>query len=46
MANPYREGYVCEGWYETEDFSGTKYESIVVAPNEVLLYVNWVVVGA
>ncbi|MGI6700904.1 MAG: InlB B-repeat-containing protein [Christensenellales bacterium] len=39
-ANPYREGYNFDGWYESADFSGDKYDTLADAP-EGVLYAKW-----
>ena len=40
ISNPTRAGYSFGGWYTTADFSGTKYDDIVSAPNGTL-YAKW-----
>ena len=39
-ANPCREGYNFDGWYESADFSGDKYDTLADAP-EGVLYAKW-----
>lgn len=41
ISNPYRFGYDFGGWYLTDDFSGTKYDTISSAPNGDL-YAKWI----
>ena len=40
ISNPYRKDYTFGGWYTTSDFSGTKYDDILSAPNGIL-YAKW-----
>lgn len=40
ITEPYRFGYDFGGWYTTSDFSGTKYDDILSAPNGIL-YAKW-----
>lgn len=40
VKNPVRLGYTFGGWYTTSDFSGTKYDDILSAPNGIL-YAKW-----
>ena len=39
--NPYREGYEFDGWYTSDDFSGTQYMDLTTAPNGIL-YAKWI----
>lgn len=41
LSNPFREGYTFGGWYVSDDFSGTKYDTIERAPSGTL-YAKWV----
>lgn len=40
VTNPGREDYTFAGWYTTSDYTGTKYESLLTAPNGIL-YAKW-----
>lgn len=40
ITEPFRFGYTFGGWYTTDDFSGTKYDDILSAPNGIL-YAKW-----
>lgn len=40
VVNPGREDYTFAGWYTTSDYTGTKYDSLLTAPNGIL-YAKW-----
>ena len=40
VTNPGREDYTFAGWYTTSDYTGTKYDSLLTAPNGIL-YAKW-----
>ena len=40
LNNPYREGYIFDGWYISDDSSGVKYDTLADAP-AVVLYARW-----